>query len=94
MTLAVVATLAVVTIAFRAGGSALPASLTRRTAGLAPALLAALVMTEVTSEAGVPELDAKTAGVVAALVAAALRAPLAVTVGIGAAVAAVVRAVT
>lgn len=93
MTLGVVL-LAVATIALKGAASVLPRvpdGLARRTAGLAPALLAALVVVEVTGADGVPQLDAKTAGVAAALVLAALRAPFAACVIAGAAVAALLR---
>ncbi len=94
VTLAVVGALALITFAFRALGPALPRvpdALSRRTTGLAPALLAALVVTQVVSGSGVPVLDAKAAGVAAALVLAALRAPVGLSVVGGAAVAALVR---
>jgi hypothetical protein len=70
----------------------IPAVLARRTAGLAPALLAGLVVTQLTSKSGWLHADAKLAGVAAATALAALRAPLAICVIAGAVVAAVLRA--
>jgi branched-subunit amino acid transport protein len=69
-----------------------PEPVARRTAGLAPALLAALVVTELTSANGVPHVDAKLAGVAAAAVLSWRRAPFAVCVIAGALVAALLRA--
>lgn len=94
MTLTVVIGLAACTWAFRGAGSVLPQvpeALARRTTGLAPALLAGLVVTELTGATGVPRLDAKAAGVAAAALLAARRAPLAVCVVAGAGVAAALR---
>ena len=94
---AAVAALAAVTIAIKGAGALLPPlpdRLARRLAGLAPALLAALVYTEVASQAGMPHVDAKLAGVGVATALAALRAPLAVSVVAGAATAALLRVVT
>ena len=70
----------------------LPESFRHRLGGLAPALLAAFIVSEVLGDDGLPVLDAKTAGVAAAVVASALRAPLVVTIVVGAAVAALLRA--
>jgi hypothetical protein len=93
---ATVAALAVITIAVKGAGSLLhriPDEVARRLAGLAPALLAALVYVELAdSKRGLPHPDAKAAGVGAAVVLAAVRAPFAVCVIGGALVAAVLRA--
>lgn len=89
-----VAVLAVVTIAIKAAGTVLPPPpppLARRLSGLAPALLAALVVSELRGSSGWPTLDAKAAGVAVAVVLATVRAPLAVSVVAGAAVAALLR---
>jgi uncharacterized membrane protein len=67
----------------------LPGALTERTTGLAPALLAALVMTQLVS--GGLRLDRRDAAVAVAAGLAALRAPLLVCVIAGAAVAALLR---
>jgi branched-subunit amino acid transport protein len=72
----------------------IPEPLARRLGGLAPALLAGLVVTELFGPGGTPHVDAKAAGVAVALVLAWRRAPLAVTVIAGAAVAALLRALT
>jgi branched-subunit amino acid transport protein len=95
--MAAVLGLAVATFFFKGAGSLLPRipdSLSRRIGGLAPALLAGLVVTEVVGSDGVPAIDPKLAGVAVALFLAWRRAPLPVTVVAGAAVAAVLRAVT
>lgn len=89
--------LAAVTIAIKGAGSLLPeipAPLRQRLAGLAPALLAALVYVELTGSRGHPEPGAKAVGVGVAVVLAALRAPFAICVIGGALVAAVIRALT
>ena len=92
-----VAALAAITIAIK-GAAALageiPEPLANRLAGLAPALLAALVVTQLSGDNGLPAIDAKAAGVAAALVLAWRRAPFAVCVVAGAAVAAAIRALT
>ena len=93
MTAAIVV-LAVVTFAFKGAGAlvrSIPAPVERRLGGLAPALLAALVVTELTGGNGVPRLDAKAAGVAVAVVLAWRRAPFGVCVVAGAAVAAGLR---
>lgn len=97
MVLAAIVGLAVITIALKGAGSLLPEipdGLARRLAGLAPALLAALVYVELANERGVPEPGAKAAGVGAAIILAAIRAPFALCVVAGAAVAALLRAFT
>jgi branched-subunit amino acid transport protein len=93
---AAVFALGAITVLIKGLGSLLPAPpahVERRLAGLAPALLAALVWVELAGDDGVPRLDAKTAGVAAGVVLFAVRAPFAVAVVGGAAVAAVLRLV-
>lgn len=95
--LVTVVVLALVTSLLKGGAALLPAvppALARRLAGLAPALLAALVYVELADGRGVPQLGAKAAGVGAATVLAAVRAPFGLCVIAGAAVAAGVRAST
>lgn len=76
------------------GGRELPASAAKVIALLAPALLAALLVTEtLTSDGGNLTLDERTVGVAAAGVALALRAPMIVVVVVAAATAGLVRAV-
>lgn len=98
-TWATIAGLAVTTILIRGagpavlGGRVLPAVLTRTIAFVAPALLAALVVTQ--TFGGQEQdlvLDGRAAGVAAAAVALALRAPLLVVVALAAAVGAGARA--
>lgn len=87
--------LTAVTVVFKGAGAMLtrvPDPLARRLTGLAPALLAALVVTEITGANGLPSVDAKLAGVAVALVLTARRVPLALCVVAGAAVAAAIRA--
>lgn len=69
----------------------LPAAVTERTAGLAPALLAALVAIQLTGPNGIVHLDVKVPAVLVAAVLAALRAPFIVCVIAGALVAALLR---
>jgi branched-subunit amino acid transport protein len=71
-----------------------PVRYRHRLAGLAPALLAAFVVSELLDGDGIPALDAKAAGVAVATVLAALRAPLLVSVVAAAVTAAALRAVT
>lgn len=94
-TLAAVVGLSAATMLIKAAGSlapSIPDALARRFAGLAPALLAGLVVAEVAGADGIPDVDAKLAGVAVALLLAWRRAPLAVTVIAGAATAAALRA--
>jgi branched-subunit amino acid transport protein len=94
--IATVVVLAALTAVLRGAGALLPSipdELARRLGGLAPALLAALVVTELTGASGMPALDAKAAGVAVAVLLAWRRAPFAVCVIGGAAVAALLRAV-
>jgi uncharacterized membrane protein len=74
------------------GGRPLPRRLADLLALLAPALLAALVITQAFAHGRHLVLDARAAGVAAAAVAVALRAPLLAVVVVAAAATAVVRA--
>ena len=74
------------------GGRALPPVATRLLAMLAPALLAALVVTNAFATGRHLVVDARAAGLAAAGAAIALRAPLIVVVVVAAAVTALVRA--
>ena len=90
-----VAALAVVTIVMKGAGallSEIPPALSARLAGLAPALLAALVVVELTNEDGIVQFDEKTAAVGVAVLLAWRRAPFAVCVIAAAVVAAALRA--
>jgi len=92
MTWPLIGGLALATFALRGTGPVLPRipqALTQRTTGLAPALLAALVMTQLVT--GGWHLDVKAAAVAVATALAALRAPLLASVIAGAAVAAGLR---
>lgn len=92
--LTVVVCLAAITFVWKGAGSLLhrvPEGVATRLGGLAPALLAGLVLTQVVDRQGVPHADARAAGVVVAVGLAAARAPLAVTVIGGAAVTAGLR---
>ncbi len=94
LALGLVVGLAVLTFALRGVGPFLqtvPAAVTSRTPGLAPALLAALVAIELTDSHGVLHPDARLAAVIVAAGLAALRAPLLLCVVAGAAVAALLR---
>jgi len=96
LALGLVLGLAGLTFLMRATGPLLgniPAALMERTAGLAPALLAALVAVELTGSNGVIQLDVKVPGVIVAGGLAALRVPFIVCVVAGALVAALLRAV-
>lgn len=70
----------------------IPPTVTARTAGLAPALLAALVAIQLTGLNGLIHLDVKLPAVLAAVGLAALRLPFIVCVIGGALVAALLRA--
>jgi branched-subunit amino acid transport protein len=77
------------------GGRELPQPALKVIGLLAPALLAALLVTEtLTGDAGNLRVDERVAGVAAAGAALALRAPLIVVVVVAAVVAALVRAAT
>lgn len=92
MTALLIGGLAAATFVLRGTGPVLPRIpdvLVQRTTGLAPALLAALVMTQLVG--GGLRLDVKGAAVAVAAVLAALRAPLLASVIAGAAVAALLR---
>jgi branched-subunit amino acid transport protein len=88
--------LAGLTFLMRATGPSLPripTAITERTAGLAPALLAALVVIELTGPNGLIRLDVKIPAVIVAASLAAWRVPFIVCVIAGALVAATLRAV-
>lgn len=92
MTAVLIGGLALGTFVLRGAGPVLPRiprAITERTTGLAPALLAALVMTQLVS--GGLRLDRRDAAVAVAAGLAALRVPLLACVVAGAAVAAVLR---
>jgi len=95
----VTAMVAAATIAFKAvgpvllGGKPLPEHLTGMVGLLAPALLAALVLTQVVGGDEEIVLDARLVGLGAAVVAILLRAPLLVVVAAAAASTALVRLV-
>jgi branched chain amino acid efflux pump len=72
-------------------GRRLPARADRLLAMVAPAILAALVVTETFASGRSLVLDARLAGVAAGIAAVALRAPLWVVVVVGAAATALVR---
>jgi branched-subunit amino acid transport protein len=94
LALALVLGLASLSYLMRATGSFLPnlpAAVTQRTGGLAPALLAALVAIQLTGANGLVHLDVKVPAVLVAAVLAALRAPFIVCVVAGALVAALLR---
>ena len=95
LALGLVLGLAGLTFAMRATGPLLPnipTAITARTAGLAPALLAALVAIELTGPNGVVHVDVKIPAVIVAGGLAALRVPFIVCVVAGAFVAALLRA--
>lgn len=71
----------------------IPAAISARTVGLAPALLAALVAIQLTGRNGLIHVDVKLPAVLLAIVLAALRMPFIVCVVAGALVAAMLRAV-
>jgi predicted branched-subunit amino acid permease len=96
MIFALVIGLAVVNFTYRGFGPALnrvPDFLTRRTGGLAPALLAAFVVIQLTSSRGIPQLDTRALAVAVGALLLAVRAPFIVCVVAGAAAAALARAV-
>ena len=95
LALALVLGLAGLSFVFRGAGpllSTVPAAITERTAGLAPALLAALVVIQLTGRNGILQLDVKVVAVLVAAVLSALRVPLLVCVIAGAILAALLRA--
>ena len=96
MTPLVLAGLAVGTWALKGAGAVLPelpAGLQSRLQGIAPALLAALVLSQLVGHGGLPHLDARLAGVAFAVVLAAIRMPVLVVVIGAAAVTAALRRV-
>jgi branched-subunit amino acid transport protein len=95
LALGLVLGLASLSFVMRATGallSNLPAAVTERTTGLAPALLAALIAIQLTGPNGLLHVDVKLPAVLVAAGLAALRAPFIVCVIAGALVAAVLRA--
>ena len=92
--------LAAATVAIKAsgpllvGGRSLPPLALRLIALMAPALLAALVVTQTFARDGELTLDARAAGLAAAAAAVAFRAPLLVTMAAAALTTAGLRAVT
>lgn len=76
------------------GGREVPPKVTGIFESLAPALLAALVVTQTVASDDELVLDARAAGVLAASGAIALRAPVLACVAVAAAAAAMVRALT
>jgi branched chain amino acid efflux pump len=94
LALALVLGLAGLSFVMRAAGPLLPnipTTISERTAGLAPALLAALVAIQLTGRNGVLHLDVKVAAVLLAAALAALRVPLLICVVAGAILAALLR---
>ncbi|HVM08628.1 MAG TPA: AzlD domain-containing protein [Acidimicrobiales bacterium] len=86
--------LAALTMLLKGAGSLareIPEPIANRLAGLATALLAALVAVELTGDRGIPQLDEKAAGVAVAVVLARRKAPFAVCIIAAAAVAALLR---
>jgi hypothetical protein len=95
LALALVLGLAGLSFVMRAAGPLLPSipsAISERTAGLAPALLAALVAIQLTGRNGVLHPDVKVAAVLLAAGLAALRVPLLICVIAGAILAALLRA--
>jgi branched-subunit amino acid transport protein len=76
------------------GGRRLPPLALRMIALLAPALLAALVVTQTFARDGELTLDARAAGLAAAAIAVALRASMLTTMAVAALTTAVLRAIT
>jgi len=76
------------------GGRRLPDRLTGVVSLLAPALLAALIVTQTFARGTALVVDARVAGIAAAVLAIALRAPILVVIVAAAAAAAVTRALT
>jgi hypothetical protein len=95
LALALVLGLAGLSFVMRAAGPLLPSiptAISERTAGLAPALLAALVAIQLTGRNGILHLDVKVGAVLLAAALAALRVPLLICVIAGAILAALLRA--
>jgi branched-subunit amino acid transport protein len=97
MTWLVIAVVGAVTILFKAsgplllGGRELPPRALARVGGLAPAMLAALVVTQTVGGDREIVLDERLVGVAAGAVAIGLRAPLIVVMVVSGAVAALIR---
>lgn len=95
LALTLVLGLAGLSFLMRAAGPLLPtipSAIGQRTAGLAPALLAALVAIQLTGRNGILHLDVKVAAVLLAALLAALRVPLLLCVIAAAILAALLRA--
>jgi branched-subunit amino acid transport protein len=95
LALTLVLGLAALSFLLRAAGPLLPSipsAISERSAGLAPALLAALVAIQLTGSNGILHLDLKLPSVILAGVLASLRVPLIVCVLAGAGLAALLRA--
>ena len=99
MTWLVIAVVGVATVAFKASGPVLlgrrelPPRVAALVEVLAPAMLAALVVTQAVGGDRELVFDVRLAGVAAGAVAVALRAPLVVVMAVAAAVAALIRLV-
>lgn len=96
LALVLIAGLAVPLFLMRSAGPfmpSIPTAVSERTSGLAPALLAALVVSQFLGPHGLFHLDAKVPAVVVAAALAAFRAPFITSIIAGALVAAVLRAV-
>jgi hypothetical protein len=96
VTLVLVLAVAGATWGLRGAGSLVPAmpdQITVRIGGLAPALMAAFVVTQLTGRNGLPSIDARMGAVLVAAILAWRRAPFAICVVAGAATAAVLRLV-
>ena len=97
MSWVVIGTVGAATIAFKAagpvllGGRALPPRVTSVVDVLAPAMLAALVVTQAVGGDRALVLDERLAGLAAAALAVSLRAPLAIVMTVAAATAALLR---
>lgn len=97
MTWAVIAAVGAATVAFKAAGPVLlgrrplPARVAALVEVLAPAMLAALVVTQAVGGDRALVFDERLAGIAAGAAAIALRAPLVVVMAVAAAVAALVR---
>jgi hypothetical protein len=92
---AVIVLLGVASFAMRASGAALPrlpTAVSSRLAGIAPALLAALVVTGTTTDRGVLALDSRLAGVALGAALALFRVPFAACMVCAAALTALLRA--
>ncbi len=95
MTLAVTVLLGLASFVMRGSGalvSRMPAAVASRIGGIAPALLAALVVTALTNHNGTLAVDARLAGIALATVLAVLRMPFVVCMVAASAATALLRA--